>query len=274
MSRLQPKNILNQRRLFTRIIGYSAAMHLLVISVLLFNNPQQSFRFSLTETAIDTNIPIVFVSHPKPRGGGLRGSGSAATTTTAQTASVPAALPKRGTTLVQEKVATKKNKKSAKQTKKAKLEGKKKPEIKKKQTSKAVEQKKVEQPKKEVEKPVVPIQEAPAALALGAQETTAQAGEIQDQNVLYITHEEFDALQKEEYLRNEVASSWQCPPGLSQDLACVVKVSVDHEGKVVDVVIDSSSGVLIFDTSAKMALGAFVPPSWSFGNSLLITFKQ
>lgn len=262
MSRLQPKNILNQRRLFSRILGYSAALHLVVLGVLLFNNPQQSFRFSLTATAIDTNIPIVFVSHPKPRGGGARGSGSAATTT-AQTTSVSAAMPKRGTTLVQEKPAAKKN---SKQTKKAKLEGKKKPEIKKKQTAKAVEQKKVEQSKKEVEKLV--------AASIGVHDATALEGAAQDPNVLYVTHEEFDALQKEEYLRNEVASSWQCPPGLNPDLSCVVKVSVDHEGNVADVAIDSSSGVLIFDTSAKMALGAFTPPPWSYGNSLLITFKQ
>jgi outer membrane biosynthesis protein TonB len=274
VSRLQPKNILNQRRLFTRILGYSAALHLIVLGVLLFNNPQQSFRLSLTATAIDTNIPIVFVSQPKPRGGGVRGSGSAATTTTAQAASVSAAMPKRGTTLVQEKLAAKKTKKTSKLAKKSKSEGKKKPEIKKKQTSKAVEQKKVEQPKKEVEKPIAPIQEAPLALTASTQDATVQDGTIQDQNVLYVTHEEFDALQKEEYLRNEVSSSWQCPPGLSQDLSCVVKVSVDHEGAVADIAIDSSSGVLIFDTSAKMALAGFTPPPWSYGNSLLITFKQ
>jgi outer membrane biosynthesis protein TonB len=274
VSRLQPKNILNQRRLFSRILGYSAALHLIVLGVLLFNNPQQSFRFSLTATAIDANIPIVFVSHPKPRGGGVRGSGNAATTATAQTASVPAVMPKRGTTLVQEKPAAKKNKKNSKHTKKAKLEGKKKPEIKKKQISKTPEQKKVELPKKEVEKPIAPIPEAPVALASSTQDATAQGGTLQDQNVLYVTHEEFDALQKEEYLRNEVSSCWQCPPGLNPDLSCVVKVSVDHEGNVADVAIDSSSGVLIFDTSAKMALGAFTPPPWSYGNSLLITFKQ
>lgn len=273
MSRLQQKNILNQKRLFTRILSYSLIGHLALSMLLLFNNSQQSYKLCLTATAIDTNIPIVFVSQSKPRSSCASG-GAGTSIQTVPASTVPAF--KRGTTLVQEKLAaSKKGKQSAKQTKKTKAKDTKKSVIQKKQASKSVENKKTEEPKKELEKPVAaPIQNLLPPVAGAVADANAKNVPMPDENVLYVTQQEFDELQKEENLRNEVSHCWQCPPGLSDDLSCVVKISIDHEGAVADVSIDSSSGVLIFDTSARMALSTFTPPAWAYGKSLLITFKQ
>jgi hypothetical protein len=74
-------------------------------------------------------------------------------------------------------------------------------------------------------------------------------------------------------LQNELSKYWAPPPGMADDCKCQLTACIDRTGVVSDVMVQESSGVLIFDITARSALLAVAWPVWSWGSSITITFK-
>lgn len=91
---------------------------------------------------------------------------------------------------------------------------------------------------------------------------------------IYVGRDEWDALQVERMIQQEVSRCWQPPKGLAQDLACAIKVQVDWQGAVKAVMVEKGSGVLMYDVNARSAVLAMNMPRCTWGKELVLHFKQ
>src|SRR5262249_33428499 len=107
--------------------------------------------------------------------------------------------------------------------------------------------------------------------------------EVQENNEVYLGRQELEALTMQEFLNELIGVNWEPPVGLSPDLVCNVAVVVDWQGGIRSIDIAQSSGVLIFDFSARTALQKISTriieqeitlPPWTKGKQFTIAFKQ
>jgi len=172
-----------------------------------------------------------------------------------------------------------KKKPSAKKTPAKKLLAKKKPTVKKPEIKKPLVKKKspvkkIPEKKPVVKKivkdrPVVTEQVLPEKAAGVAPEITCNG-----QQPIYIGQQELESFSVQYKIEQEVIKHWRPPPGISKDLTCTINVMVDWNGKPKKVVVSKSSGVLIYDISARTAIPKMNFPKGMRGKELNITFNQ
>ena len=75
-------------------------------------------------------------------------------------------------------------------------------------------------------------------------------------------------------LQSEVSSRWKPPVGLRVDLICEITLSIDWDCRLKEIHVSKSSGVPLYDMSARQSLKDFTPPTWAKGKSITICFKQ
>ncbi len=78
---------------------------------------------------------------------------------------------------------------------------------------------------------------------------------------------------QQEALRKELSRHWTPPHGISDTSMCEITTYVGNNGVVTDSVITQSSGILMYDVSARAAILAMDLPRWTWGTSFTITFK-
>lgn len=191
------------------------------------------------------------------------------------------------------------NKKSEKNSEKNKVE-------KKKELAKKTEQKKETAPEPKLEKmpepvadPVPATEPAPIseqaisaqehaspglaqhiAAALGLLETDQARGTdqvAQDSGMPVMIEEEdhdVESLLRYVALQKECSRCWKPPVGVDKACACTIKMCVDQQGKVSAIEMVEKSGILMFDSAAKMTVYAMELPKWAYNKSLVITFRQ
>lgn len=84
---------------------------------------------------------------------------------------------------------------------------------------------------------------------------------------------EVEALRRGAQLQKELVQKWQPPVGVSPDCACDISFFVTKQGTIENLKMVKSSGVMIFDISARQALFAMKMPQWTYGKPLIINFK-
>ena len=94
------------------------------------------------------------------------------------------------------------------------------------------------------------------------------------QDVLYVGQQEYEMLRMQSYLQHEILAHWRPPIGVPAQACCEISFVVDWAGIVNNVAVVSSSGVLMYDVSARSALLAMDFPGWAKGKSFKISFKQ
>jgi len=137
-----------------------------------------------------------------------------------------------------------------------------------KKVEQKVEQKKESTPIKKDQKKPVPKKQEPAAPAKEVKQDT-----ISESNQMAVSPKEYDALELQQLLQEELERHWQPPEGLAQDLSCEVKIVVG-QGAVEQLDVVAPSGVLIYDVYAQSTLMALQYPKQTWGKQLTVTFKQ
>ena len=74
-------------------------------------------------------------------------------------------------------------------------------------------------------------------------------------------------------MHNQVAQHFKPPKGMSPDLECIIKISLDNFGKLKDIEIEKSSNILAFDLSAKRAALQAKMPKEIWGKEIVLNFK-
>ncbi len=129
--------------------------------------------------------------------------------------------------------------------------------------------------------------EAPLALA---QQTIAQpavAEALADKPEHVLTYEQSNVstqieipytqareFYQQEALRKEISKHWKPPHGIPDTCTGEITTYVGNNGVITDSVITQSSGILMYDVSARAAILASELPRWTWGTSFTITFKQ
>ncbi len=168
-----------------------------------------------------------------------------------------------------EKKKSKKQKKleEQKKLKEKKLEEKKKEEIK----PPVVEEPKKEEIKKEVEQSEVAqpqvVNQSEVAQNGGTQEQVAG-----EQAPYYVGQVEMEELSRQEELQQVISQYWKPPVGLREGLECSLTFVVDADGNASQVTVQKTSGVLVYDMAARMAVAQMSMPQWARGKELSITF--
>jgi outer membrane biosynthesis protein TonB len=116
---------------------------------------------------------------------------------------------------------------------------------KKVEEKKPIIEKKVE--KKPEPKPEVVKQEAVPQPEV-KQEVVAQA------EVVHVGRDELMEITLQRHVIEQVKKVWQPPAGIAQDVCCSVYFSVDDEGKATNVVMEQSSGSVLYDIGARNAI--------------------
>jgi len=101
-----------------------------------------------------------------------------------------------------------------------------------------------------------------------------QESVVPKQEAIYIGRHELDALYMEQAIKDEVSKHWRPPLGLPKDLLCTINVLVGWDGSIKNVVVSQSSGVLMYDISARNTLSKLELPRWSRGKEIKIIFNQ
>ena len=91
---------------------------------------------------------------------------------------------------------------------------------------------------------------------------------------IYLGRHDLETLHFQDSIQSEVEEHWRPPVGLSKDLSCCVKVRVGWNGSIGHVKVEKSSGVLVYDISARMAVYKLKMPQMAKGKEINITFNQ
>jgi len=131
-----------------------------------------------------------------------------------------------------------------------------------------VESAKTETPKKDIPKAEIPKKIEPEKVA-----TFTQKSEPTNAHISH-NYREVEALRCSAQLQKELVHQWKPPIGVSPDCVCEISFSVNAAGTIENLKITKSSGIIMYDISARQALSAMKMPQWTYGKPLVISFKQ
>ena len=94
----------------------------------------------------------------------------------------------------------------------------------------------------------------------------------QNQTPVEIGIQELDSLEIAQNIREEVVRVWQPPAGLAIGRQCTIKLLLDWQGNIQDLIIAESSTVPAFDTSVKLAVRTMKFPKAVYGKELILPF--
>ncbi len=95
-----------------------------------------------------------------------------------------------------------------------------------------------------------------------------------DDTFIYIGRKQFDIVQVQRAIAQELKKVWHPPQGLSQDLETILLVDINFAGDIASIETQRESGVLVYDIHARTAVYAMHFPRACWGKQITITFKQ
>ena len=87
-------------------------------------------------------------------------------------------------------------------------------------------------------------------------------------------YREVEAMRRTALLQKELIKNWRPPIGIPPSARCEIQFSVDKHGSVKEISIIKSSGIMMYDLSARHALFSMKMPQWTQQKTLTIIFTQ
>lgn len=246
-------------RLWCKLVLFSTGFHGIILFLLLFlyKGSTSIYSFDLSRIAIDADATIVFMPLHKKLYDKQAHHKKGVNAHKEQSQESVAAKPEKSTK--KEKapttlVAAKTQKKEKKQQKKPKKEQKKVASLPR---------------EKEIEKKVEAIK-----TTQNNNDKAPEANVVEDSNIVYVGREDLEMLQLQQSIYSEISERWSPPRGIPKDATCIVRLLVDTQGEAKNIVIEQSSGITMYDVSARRAVMGMQVPQAAWGKELSITFKQ
>lgn len=303
----QLKNARNRYVLWLKLLACSLAAHLLFVGILFFGyrDGVSSHKFTMHNHSLNTQIMVVLAptARTSPANGTQTKRVTSAqsikpmqqnkvATSIATLKPTAKAAPAKKTVLPKKGIAKATPVKTAPakpkpvKTVQAKIEKPKvvppKPDVAKTLSNKPKEL--VEQKKSTTESPIVA-----SAVATASNSAKPTLNEIADRpnnpqtpqelcandspTHIEIPYTQAREFYQQEALRKELSRHWTPPHGIPDTCSCEITTYVGNNGVVTDCVITQSSGILMYDVSARAAILAMELPRWTWGDSFAITFK-
>lgn len=300
----QLKNVRNRHLLWLKLLTCSLAVHLMFVGVAFFGyrDGVSSHKFTMHSHNLNTQIAVVIIPTMCKTNTPNTGTKQPAKTHTTHRAIKPSNQKKAATQMTQPKPVQKKA--VLAKTTPAKAAPK------KIVPAKAVPAKAA--PVKPAPVKTVPVKKAPAPIENPAQkeknqpevtpkpiekiidspkqesasQKTVEKAPVIENNVeqngtqgmenetthIEISYSQAREFYQQEALRKELSKHWQPPHGMPDTCTCEITTYVGNNGVVTDSVITESSGILMYDVSARAAILAMELPRWTWGASFPITF--
>ncbi len=260
---------------FSRIIGISTAAHLVALCAffIMYRGGAGAFSISVGKNIDRARVVLMplYKIMPAALQPGVSAGGQPAQALQAQKKIEEkkeiAPAKKEPTTFVSHKVTVSKRGKKNKAKKQIPVKKKQKKNVQKKAK---LEPKKIEKLDPIKAEPPKIVQETKQEITQPISPTSALAQAVPN-DAIYVGQLEYDALKLQDALQGEVERCWQSPPGL-QDISCEIKVVLDFNGKPHAIDIQNSSGVLMYDLSARGAVQSIAFPNFAWGKEITITF--
>lgn len=291
----------NLQQFWIKLLSVSLVAHGLLLIAIFFLYKDDSCQYNMTVNSknLRRGAPIIFMPFHKVVNahrihGQLSTSIGAVKATTVTLA--PSVHKKKASTAL---VAAEKEKKAAKKVKEQKRKERKLKEqqLKEKKAKeheklkRAEKKKRQEERKKEKEKEEIKKQEEPKKEEIikpepelpqpvpqpQLEQQVGTAGAVGDQPVgpidpVYMGQVEMEEMNRQEELQQVITQYWRPPVGLQEGLECTLTFVVDADGNAAQVEIQKTSGVLVYDMAARMAVAQMQMPQWARGKELSITF--
>jgi hypothetical protein len=290
----QLKNVRNRHLLWLKLLACSLVVHIFFVMMFFFGYRDAVSSHALTIYSSMPSRNVVVVLNPTPQPAHTPQSKQITNTSTTPTiAQKPSVTPKieskkAPTQVASPKATPAKQPTSAKKVspnpKKTQVNTKATP-LKKTTPAKPVQQKKeaaksqskpiVKEHKPRVQpieenKPVNKAEQQPIAPST-QQSITEVNNTLSTQIEIPYTHaREF---YQQEALRKEISRHWKPPHGMPDTCSCEITTHVGNNGVITDSIITQSSGILMYDVSARAAVLTMALPQWTWGTSFTLTFK-
>ncbi|MFC1842353.1 TonB C-terminal domain-containing protein [Candidatus Dependentiae bacterium] len=276
---------------WSKLVLFSSVLHLLGLFLVLFvySGQKSTYHVNINRSILKSGAPIIFMNRRRVMQ--RKSTSRAKTGPRISVVKKPSVKPKKTqnlkTKIIKKRAKPKKpaaktkvlkkkpEKKQVKKTKKIEKQKAKPKKLVKKQVK--PEKKRVsKKPEKKQAKPEKKVLKAPLVVPTQSTHTvyTGEQKQAHVQDAIYIGQQELEALKIQYEIEAEVKKHWRPPAGLSKDLSCTVNVLVDWNRKATKVQVAQSSGVLIYDVSARMAVSRLCLPSVLKGKEVHITFNQ
>lgn len=263
MLRWQHENVRNSRAVWAHCMLVSAVLHGIALCLLLFVYSDRISHYVLTMSSSLPCSSAVVVLAPASTLPAARAAGNGGKSVASKQPSthiVKAGVLKKSPPVAQKLI--KKKKLATAQT------VKKKPQ--------KIKPKPAQKKQKIVEKPIAvakPVNEESSSSAPPIAQADKSVPVEPGSETVAIAYTDARLAHQYIVLQQEVSKQWAPPPGVSDETTAKLTVVIDRAGAVQDVRVEESSGVLIFDITARSALLAVVWPVWTWGASITITFK-
>ncbi len=90
-------------------------------------------------------------------------------------------------------------------------------------------------------------------------------------NVIFVGYEQFDECIIGSKIQQAIVQNWTSPVGLDHGVTCEMRITVSQEGLADSIEIIKTSGVLVFDMSARSTLQQIEFPKEIHGKTIMIT---
>jgi len=97
---------------------------------------------------------------------------------------------------------------------------------------------------------------------------------IPDNAITSDNYKEVEALRRNALLQKELVNNWKPPVGTALGTSCELSFYVDNQGNIKKPTVAKSSGIMMYDISARQALFSMKMPQWTHGKTITITFTQ
>ncbi len=272
MSLWLPKR-LNKRQIFVlQLASIVLVIHFLLVGCYLWRSGSKVLTINMRMSTLDFSRPIVVIPYMR-RTGQLQKLVQAQNVGQGRKKNQRLRVPTKK--VVQPPVKSKNQ--LVKQDKKAPVKkniGKKPLEPIKEKIAEPVLEPKKPEPKKEVvaKEPVVIPDQVLKPIVAEPEISSSETVSLTEEEPIVIGQEEFEAMHLYQEIHQSLTHQWHPPAGLHPKQSAIVLITVDLKGIISDIVIEQSSGVLVYDMAARMAVYGASLPQQAWNNKIRIHF--
>ncbi len=140
---------------------------------------------------------------------------------------------------------------------------------KQKQVQKKIIEQEIETQEEIVEDEITPVESA-------VKQVPEQLAELPDAefDIIYVNRETYEMLEVGKALQEAIGLHWAPPAGMPAQTKCLIRVTLDRQGKPTAIDVVEKSGVAVFDMAARSAVRAAEYPQSVWGKTMVVHFNE